>query len=485
MYGLKKKHITAINSVFGKNPEIKQVILYGSRAKGNYRNGSDIDLTLKGEDITLSLLFKIETELDDLLLPYKIDLSIYHKIENPDFIEHINRVGIVFYEKEESEEWIESRLSDVAKLIKESWKVGEKELPYVALEHIVEGGLRLQGIGDSNTIASNKYRFDSSSFLFGKLRPYFRKLFRPDFEGICSTDIWVVKPQGDNDKDFLFYFFANQEFIDFTYSGSSGTRMPRADWNFVGESKWLFPKPKEQKSIAKILTNLDDKIDLLHRQNETLEAMAETLFRKWFVEESDEEWEVKPLSGIANFLNGLACQKFLPRNEIDKLPVLKIKQLRNGFSGDYDWCTKDVKPEYIIKNGDVIFSWSASLMVKIWDGETAILNQHLFKVTSDEFPKWFYYLWSKHHLEEFISISASHATTMGHIKRGDLDNAMVLVPDDDKMIEFTEIQEPIIEKIISNNKQLSKLVELRETLLPQLMSGEVRVNFEKLEEKIL
>lgn len=100
-YGLKEKHINAIHSVFEHYPEIEKAILYGSRAKGNYRNGSDIDITLKGEHLTLSLLFAIETVLDDLLLPYKIDLSIYHKIENPDLIEHINRVGLTFYLKKD------------------------------------------------------------------------------------------------------------------------------------------------------------------------------------------------------------------------------------------------------------------------------------------------------------------------------------------------------------------------------------------------
>lgn len=97
-YGLKEKHIHAINSVFKKYPKIEKAILYGSRAKGNYRNGSDIDLTLLGDELDLNILFKIENELDDLLLPYKIDLSIFSKIENNDLIEHINRVGIVFYE---------------------------------------------------------------------------------------------------------------------------------------------------------------------------------------------------------------------------------------------------------------------------------------------------------------------------------------------------------------------------------------------------
>ena len=96
MYGLDTEDIEAIKKVFSKYSEIENAVLYGSRAKGNNRNDSDIDLTLKGEQITLSQLFEIETELDDLLLPYKIDLSIYHKIENPDFIEHIDRVGIIF-----------------------------------------------------------------------------------------------------------------------------------------------------------------------------------------------------------------------------------------------------------------------------------------------------------------------------------------------------------------------------------------------------
>lgn len=205
--------------------------------------------------------------------------------------------------------------------------------------------------------------------------------------------------------------------------------------------------------------------------------MAETLFRQWFVENPNPEWEERPLSSIATFLNGLACQKYPPKNDVDKLPVLKIKELRNGLSEDCDWCTTEVDEKYIVENGDVIFSWSASLMVKIWDGETCILNQHLFKVTSDEFPKWYFYLWSKYHLDQFIAIATAHATTMGHIKRGDLDEAMVLIPSEDEIEIFSETMEPIIEKIVINNRQIRTLTALRDTLLPKLMSGEVRVKY--------
>lgn len=283
------------------------------------------------------------------------------------------------------------------------------------------------------------------------------------------------------DNEFIYYWIKNN--IDYLQSIGTGTTFAEISGRVVKDIEISLPPLSEQKSITSVLSSLDDKIDLLHRQNATLEKMAETLFRQWFVErcpepvegEEKEEWEEKPLSSIANFLNGLACQKFLPKNDIDKLPVLKIKELREGFTEKSDWATTDVKPEYIVKNGDVVFAWSASLMVKIWDGQDCILNQHLFKVTSDVYPKWFYYLWCKYHLEEFISIAVSHATTMGHIKRRDLDEAIVLVPSTNKLEEMTLIVEPLIDKIIENNKQIRTLTSLRNTLLPKLMSGEVRV----------
>jgi len=171
----------------------------------------------------------------------------------------------------------------------------------------------------------------------------------------------------------------------------------------------------------------------------------------------------------------LACQKFPFENDVDKLPVLKIKELRNGFTENSDWVTSKVSEQYIVKNGDVIFSWSGSLLVKIWNGENCVLNQHLFKVTSEKYPKWFYYFWTKHHLQKFILIAESKATTMGHIKRGDLDVVMVLVPSKEEIEEMRIIMDPIVEKLIKNTKQIRTLEQLRDTLLPKLMNGVVRM----------
>lgn len=279
------------------------------------------------------------------------------------------------------------------------------------------------------------------------------------------------------DRLFIKYVVTDKTFQDYIRIFAHGTTIQNVSLKTMREYPFLLPSPNEQRAIVDVLSSLDDKIDLLNRQNATLESLAETLFRQWFVEEAREEWEEMSLSSIAVFLNGLACQKFPPQNEVDKLPVLKIKDLRNGFSDDNDWATTEVKPEYIVENGDVIFAWSASLMVKIWDGAKCILNQHLFKVTSEVYPKWFYYYWCKIHLQNFISISESHATTMGHIKRGDLDEALVVVPTPAELAEIDAAFAPTLEKIIANNRQISSLSTLRDTLLPKLMSGEVRVNF--------
>ncbi|MCK0204962.1 restriction endonuclease subunit S, partial [Ornithobacterium rhinotracheale] len=167
-------------------------------------------------------------------------------------------------------------------------------------------------------------------------------------------------------KDYIYWLMRTREYHWFIVGSASGTSIMHTSPSRIIEYEFSIPPLSEQKAIASVLSSLDDKIDLLHRQNETLEKMAESLFRQWFVEEADDSWEEKPLSAIATFLNGLACQKYPPKNDTDKLPVLKIRELRNGLSEDSDWATTEVSSEYIIKNGDIIFSWSASLMVKIW-----------------------------------------------------------------------------------------------------------------------
>lgn len=129
---------------------------------------------------------------------------------------------------------------------------------------------------------------------------------------------------------------------------ATGSTFPNISREQLENLEIIIPPLPEQQAIAGVLSSLDDKIDLLHRQNKTLEALAQTLFRHWFVDGAGDKWEEKPLDKIADYLNGLACQNYPPENEFDRLPVLKIKDLRNGLSDQSDWATSDVPEEYIV-----------------------------------------------------------------------------------------------------------------------------------------
>lgn len=374
-------------------------------------------------------------------------------------------------------EWKVYKLEEVTELVKETYiPDGSSDFSYIGLEHIEQETLRLNSIGLSSDVTSSKFKFKPNDVLFGKLNPYFRKVVQPKFSGICSTDIWVFRAKEDFDQKFLFYFLANWDFVNTANHGESGTSMPRSDWNFLKSTEWVLPPLPEQEAIAEVLSSLDDKIDLLHRQNKTLEQLAETLFRQWFVEEAEESWEEKGLDEIAEFLNGMACQKFPRKSGEIGLPVIKIKEMRTGITESSDWVTADVPEKYIIENGDMLFSWSGSLDIVLWFGGKGVLNQHLFKVSSEIYPQWFYYFWTHYHLQEFKGIANDKATTMGHIQRHHLSDVRVIVPPKNVLQKMDETVNPLFQKIKSNTQQIRTLTQLRDTLLPKLMSGEVRVS---------
>ena len=298
------------------------------------------------------------------------------------------------------------------------------------------------------------------------------------------------------------------------------------------------PPMEVQKDIASIYGSLDQKIQLNTQINQTLEQIAQALFKSWFVDfdpvrakvqalsdgmsleqaelaamqaingktpeeltalsqtqpdhyaelaetakafpcdmvevdgiEVPKGWEIKALDEVANYQNGLALQKFRPENNEPFLPVVKIAQLRQGYADGDEKAKANIKPECIINNGDVVFSWSGSLLVDIWCGGKAALNQHLFKVSSKEYPKWFYYFYTKHHLTEFQRIAYDKAVTMGHIKREHLSAAKCIVPNDELLANKT--LENILEKIIFNRLENFNLQDTRDLLLPRLLSGEI------------
>ena len=236
------------------------------------------------------------------------------------------------------------------------------------------------------------------------------------------------------------------------------------------------PPLEEQRRIAGILGAIDDKIENNRRINTNLELQAQALFDEWFVANPSHlgAYSKAYLTDIANYLNGLAMQRFRPLEGEIGIPVLKIKELGQGqCDSSSDLCSPSIEEKYIVRDGDIIFSWSGTLLVDIWCGGVCGLNQHLFKITSGKYPQWFIYYWTKHHLAKFIRIAKDKAVTMGHIKRGDLEASEVLIPDEKSFAEIDKIMSPIFKAIVANRIGNRQLATLRDTLLPKLMNNEI------------
>lgn len=276
------------------------------------------------------------------------------------------------------------------------------------------------------------------------------------------------------DEIFLYYYLKyNQERIRGFNRGSGQPSIKKTD---ILSMEVDFPDILIQKKIVNALMGIDEKIEINNAINRNLSEQAKAIFEHELLKFKNvpEGWTQGSLIDIADYLNGLAMQKFRPADEEEGIPVLKIKELRQGFCDtSSEMCSPSIKTEYIIHDGDVIFSWSGSLLVDFWCGGKCGLNQHLFKVTSDRYDKWFYYSWTLYHLDRFAAVAADKATTMGHIKRDELVKAEVLIPRKSDYERIGSIMAPIYDTIISNRIMNRKLAALRDELLPQLMSGEI------------
>ena len=210
--------------------------------------------------------------------------------------------------------------------------------------------------------------------------------------------------------------------------------------------------------------------------NDYLADLLETQF-DYLIDNESDDWTSASLLDIANYKNGLAMQRFRPIGDDLGLPVLKIRELGQGYCGsDAERCRSDIDEAVAIHDGDLVFSWSGTLLLDFWSGGDAGLNQHLFKVTSETYPSWFYYMWTKRHMKRFIALAKDRATTMGHIKRSALRESEALIPPSSKMDELTARMQPLVDEMINVKVQSRKLGELRDALLPRLMSGEIDVS---------
>ena len=402
------------------------------------------------------------------------------------------------------EEWKEYKLGDVC-TISSSKRIFASEyqkagIPFYRGKEIIE---KQNGTSISNELFISEERFNEIKSKYGVPKegdmllssvgtlgvPYI--VHDETFYFKDGNLTWFYDYKNINNY-FLYYWFLSPKARFLIDTKAIGSTQKALTIETLKKFDILLPSKDTQNKIVAILKSLDDKIEVNRRINENLEQQAQALFKSWFVdfepfkngEFVDSElgmipkgWRVGKLSEIADYVNGLAMQKFRPQNNEQGLPVLKIKELGQGsFDVNTEQCSPSLIGEkYIIHDGDIIFSWSGTLMVKIWCGGLCGLNQHLFVVVPKNYPKWFVYLWTLYHLDNFIRIAKDKAVTMGHIKRGELDKALVAIPDKDEMEKCDALIAPIFKQIISNEIESRRLASLRDTLLPKLMSGELRV----------
>lgn len=298
--------------------------------------------------------------------------------------------------------------------------------------------------------------------------------------------------------------FLHTEFIQKFFSANASGSGQRYTLSIetLNSIPLYLPSLAEQERIGNIFSCIDRKIEVNRQINDYLEAMARQLYDYWFVQfdfpdkngkpykssggkmiwneklkrEIPEGWICGTLLDIASYTNGIACQNYRPTSE-SKIPVIKIKEMHDGFSSETEFVRPDIPDSVKVFNGDVLFSWSASLEVILWAGGNGGLNQHIFKVTSKNgFPRSFYYYQLLDYVEVFKQMAEARKTTMGHITRDHLEQSTIALPPSiDLPTRFESRISPVFQQYIANHQDIIQSIKLRNDLLPLLMNSQVSV----------
>jgi type I restriction enzyme S subunit len=405
--------------------------------------------------------------------------------------------------------WENAKLGDISdtclgKMLDKEKNKGEFQ-PYLANINVRWGGFDLTNL--------NKMRFEEDEYERYGLKHGDLVICEGGEPGRCA--IWKeehpnmkfqkalhrVRIKGDYSNEFVYYRFLLARKTGELYKHFIGSTIKHLTGIGLKDVEFAYPDLSTQQKIAAVLSALDAKIELNQRINTELSFVAKTLYDYWFVQfdfpnekgkpyksaggemvwndelkrEIPLGWEVGTLLDIADYMNGLPCQKFRPTGN-ESLRVIKIREMHEGFSENSELTRLEIPQKAIIENGDVLFSWSASLEVMIWTGGKGALNQHIFKVTSEKYPKSFYYFQLINYLQHFKMMAENRKTTMGHITQEHLKQSRIALPPVELTEKLEKIIAPIFEKVMVNRIESQTLAELRDWLLPMLMNGQVYVS---------
>ena len=296
-----------------------------------------------------------------------------------------------------------------------------------------------------------------------------------------STEFVVMSPTKEVLPKFVYYTARRSEIVRKAFKWRNGTtaRRQRISTEVFDYIEIKVPPVTTQKRIVKVLDQLDSKIEQLEAESQRLEEAGKEIFKNYYEDIPKSQYTTYAFSDVADFVDGMAFSQEDWSNEGE--PIIKIDELNSGVTRRTDQYNEEVLEKYKLSPGDVLFAWSASLGIYYWDRDYGILNQHIFNVIPKrELNRPLLYFFLKRSMPEFLSLA--HGTTTKHINRSALDEVEIKLPNSELLDELDILIRPIFEKMVQNGLEISKLEELRDALLPKLMSGEIRVDDIKLDE---
>ena len=506
MIDINPTHLEIVQHILNEHVPDCEVRAFGSRATWVARDYSDLDLAVVGDrPLKWSILGKLKDAFQESSLPFRVDVLDWHDISD-NFRKIIEADCTAIKKAIASKIRPRTTLGEAAEIVMGQSPPGSTVSPNEGIPLL--NGPSEFGVHHPTPVqfTTDPRRYAQPGDILFCVRGSTGKMNWADQEYAIGRGLAAIRHRKSPDLQPFLRAVIEQK-LPYLLAEATGSIFSNISASQLRTMSFPLFSEREQQNIAHILGTLDDKIKLNRRMNETLEAMAQTLFKSWFVDfdpvrakmegrwrpgeslpglpahlydlfpdrltpsdlgDIPEGWHIKSLDEIAVFKNGLALQKYRPTRRDKRLPVVKISQLRNGIADSREWATASIGSEHIINDGDIIFSWSGSLMVQIWCGGEAALNQHLFKVISNRYPRWLVWHLLNSHLLNFQIIASGKATTLGHIKRHHLQEAVCVVPNNVALTVADELQSIIFNRIVRAKVQVRRLKTLRKNLLINL-----------------
>jgi type I restriction enzyme, S subunit len=359
-------------------------------------------------------------------------------------------------------------------------------VPVIAIQDIGENKLnhnKFVYVNESTVNRLSRYKVKEGDIIFGRKGAVERRArIRKSEEGwLQGSDCIRVRFDNSIDATFISYQFGSNSYKEWMLQNSTGATMPSLNQQILKLLPITLPPLSEQKAIAAVLSSLDDKIDLLHRQNQTLEAMAETLFRQWFVEEAQEDWEEGILDDVISVKGGTTPSTKEPEYWDGDIYWTSPRDLSNHNSIFIFNTERKITKKGLTKIGSGLMPIGTVLLSsRAPIGYLAItvipvdINQGYIAIVCNKIvSNYFMYLWCKTNMEDIKN--AGNGSTFEEISKSNFRILKLSIPPEKKLKEFNGVVSPVFEKIRTNQKQIQSLEKLRDNLLPKLMSGEVRV----------